>query len=260
MLRIFDLEGAPFCEFGSRCTDTECRLVYRRRLPPPDTDQEEDPGIVTGLPTAVALHDGVGIVHSPRYIEGDSAKRLEGAFTEVWAAGASAAVLVVRCQGGNTQVGAALLGVVRRQPHPVVAFVEAAHSGGFLLAVAPDRVVVAPDGELGGLGAMARVCDRRRIVTAFEPFEKLASLENHPPVVGEIPDLAGLEESVWNTRSWMIAYVWNRRKLPLDVAWDLSSRKHWHIPAEQALDLGLADRLGTLPDALAEARRLAANR
>ncbi|MBL6453727.1 S49 family peptidase [Belnapia sp. T6] len=174
---------------------------------------------------------------------------------------AAAVFLVINSPGGSPVQSSLIAGHIRRLAEekrlPVIACVEdAAASGGYWIACAADEIVADPASILGSIGvvsagfgfegAIARLGIERRMHTAgteksfLDPFGP-----ERPEDVARLEAL--LEQLHGEFRAWILARRQQRLKAPPE---QLFTGRFW--PGRQAVELGLADRLG---DALGEARR-----
>ena len=172
--------------------------------------------------------------------------------------GAVAVALAINSPGGAPVQSNLIFRRVRQLAEekklPVYAYVEdVAASGGYMLACAGDEIIVDPASIVGSIGvisasfgfdkAIERLGVERRVHTAgarkstLDPFM--------PEVPADVEHLMALQKEIHDS---FVALVRGRRGDRLKESDDLYSGLFW--VGRTAIDLGLADRVGTLHEDL----------
>jgi len=183
---------------------------------------------------------------------------LERAFT---ADGAQAVALAINSPGGSpTQsqlIGARIRQLAREHELPVIAFCEdVAASGGYWLACAADEIVATPTSLLGSVGVVSsgfgleglisKLGVERRLHTAGTNKARLDPFS--PEKDDDVQWLLGMQSDIHEEFG---AWVRERRGDKLRGTDDeLFTGEVWI--GRKAVELGLADRLGTMREVLAE--------
>ena len=183
---------------------------------------------------------------------------LERAFT---ADGAQAVALAINSPGGSpTQsqlIGARIRQLAREHELPVIAFCEdVAASGGYWLACAADEIVATPTSLLGSVGVVSsgfgleglisKLGVERRLHTAGTNKARLDPFS--PEKDDDVQWLLGMQSDIHEEFG---AWVRERRGDKLGGTDDeLFTGEVWI--GRKAVELGLADRLGTMREVLAE--------
>lgn len=165
-----------------------------------------------------------------------------------------AVALSINSPGGaatqSALVGDRIRGLAADKNVPVLAFCEdVAASGGYWLACAADEIFAHPTSILGSIGVVSRsfgmseLLDRigveRRLYTAGEHKARL-----DPFLPAREEDVAWLADMQSQLHSEFVAWVRERRGHKLDDSTELFDGEVWI--GQKAVDLGLADGLGTL--------------
>jgi protease-4 len=142
----------------------------------------------------------------------------------------------------------------------VASLSDIAASGGFYIAVAADRIVAAPGtltgsiGVVGGKvaigGALEKVGVHTEVVSKGKNAGWLSMTEKFTE--GEREAFLGTMKDVYRLFTSKVAAG---RKLDADKVESLAAGRVY--TGRQALEVGLVDSLGTLDDAIAEAKKLA---
>ncbi len=183
---------------------------------------------------------------------------LERAFT---ADGAQAVALAINSPGGSpTQsqlIGARIRQLAQEHELPVIAFCEdVAASGGYWLACAADEIVATPTSLLGSVGVVSsgfgleglisKLGVERRLHTAGTNKARLDPFS--PEKDDDVQWLLGMQSDIHEEFG---AWVRERRGDKLGGTDDeLFTGEVWI--GRKAVELGLADRLGTMREVLAE--------
>jgi signal peptide peptidase SppA len=183
---------------------------------------------------------------------------LERAFT---ADGAQAVALAINSPGGSpTQsqlIGARIRQLAQEHELPVIAFCEdVAASGGYWLACAADEIVATPTSLLGSVGVVSsgfgleglisKLGVERRLHTAGTNKARLDPFS--PEKDDDVQWLLGMQSDIHEEFG---AWVRERRGDKLRGTDDeLFTGEVWI--GRKAVELGLADRLGTMREVLAE--------
>jgi protease-4 len=173
----------------------------------------------------------------------------------------AAIVLRIDSPGGSALASDLIWREAKRAKKPVVASLsDIAASGGYYIAVAADRIVVAPGtltgsiGVVGGKVAVGGALDRLGVHTDVVSKGRNAGWLSMTEkfTAGEREAFLGTMEDVYRLFTGKVAAG---RKLELAKVEALAEGRVY--TGRQAVEAGLADRLGTLTDAIDEARQLA---
>lgn len=173
----------------------------------------------------------------------------------------AAIVLRIDSPGGSALASDLIWREAKRTKKPVVASLsDIAASGGYYIAVAADRIVAAPGtltgsiGVVGGKvavsGALDRVGVHTDVVSKGRNAGWLSPMAPFTPSEREV--FLGTMKEVYRLFTSKVAAG---RKLEVPVVEELAGGRVF--TGRQALENGLVDRLGTLEDAIAEAKTLA---
>ncbi len=173
----------------------------------------------------------------------------------------AAIVLRIDSPGGSALASDLIWREAERTKKPVVASLsDVAASGGYYIAVAADRIVAAPGtltgsiGVVGGKiavgGALQKVGVHTDVVSIGKNAGWLSMTE--PFSDGEREAFLGTMKDVYRLFTGKVAAG---RKLDLATVESLAEGRVY--TGRQALEAGLVDRLGTLDDAIDEAKKLA---
>lgn len=173
--------------------------------------------------------------------------------------GAKAVALAINSPGGSPVQSHLIFRRIRQlaaeKKLPVIAYVEdIAASGGYMLACSADEIVADRSSILGSIGvvsatfgldkAIARLGIDRRVYTAGT---RKVTLDPFQPENGE--DIEHLKTLQRDIHAFFIELVKERRGARLAEGEDLFSGLYW--TGERSVALGLADRIGTAHDDLA---------
>jgi signal peptide peptidase SppA len=203
-----------------------------------------------------AIGVGVGPLRS-----GMSLASVEGALTKAFSYKAAPAVaLLINSPGGAAVQAHLIFKRIRaladeKQKAVVVAVEDAAASGGYMIALAGDQIVVDPSSIVGSIGVVSggfgfpRLLDRigveRRLHTSGRSKAMLDPFL--PEKEEDIARLRALQEEV---HTMFIDMVRSRRGAALADDPDLFSGAFWS--GSRAVSLGLADRVGDLRSVMRE--------
>ncbi|MHC1636485.1 MAG: signal peptide peptidase SppA [Candidatus Methanospirareceae archaeon] len=171
-----------------------------------------------------------------------------------------AIVLSINSPGGEAGASWEIYRDVERVEKPVVAFIgNTGASGAYLVAIAADKIVATPLSVVGSIGASVEF-----------PFDVPANLSKEPEKIsslgsGEFKDIFAdyrlnesekryLEERLASVVDVFLRYVAENRNMSMEEVKKLA-HGGW-FTGEEALHLGLIDKLGNLEDALEEAASL----
>ncbi len=191
-----------------------------------------------------------------------NADSVEGALERAFTAdGAQAVALAINSPGGSpTQsqlIGARIRQLAQEHELPVIAFCEdVAASGGYWLACAADEIVATPTSLLGSVGVVSsgfgleglisKLGVERRLHTAGTNKARLDPFS--PEKDDDVQWLLGMQSDIHEEFG---AWVRERRGDKLRGTDDeLFTGEVWI--GRKAVELGLADRLGTMREVLAE--------
>jgi protease-4 len=233
-------------------------------LPPP-------PGPEGGPAVAVLHVDGViAPGRSRRAPRSASSARVAGAASLAQAARAladddsvGAVVLAVSSPGGSALASDLLHRELARLDarKPLVAWLgPVAASGGYYVACAARRVVASPVGLTGSIGVFSARLDASRLLEAQGVGVSSVSRGRFALSGSPLRSLGDDERTLFETQAAetyerFLARVASGRKLPRERAHELAQGRVY--TGADARDRGLADSLGDLEQAAAEARRLA---
>jgi len=173
----------------------------------------------------------------------------------------AAIVLRIDSPGGSALASDLIWREAKRAKKPVVASLsDIAASGGYYIAVAADRIVAAPGtltgsiGVVGGKVAIGDALDKLGVHTDVVSKGKNAGWLSMTEkfTAGEREAFLGTMKDVYRLFTGKVAAG---RKLELAKVESLAEGRVY--TGRQAVEAGLADRLGTLEDAIDEARQLA---
>lgn len=173
----------------------------------------------------------------------------------------AAIVLRIDSPGGSALASDLMWREIERAKKPVVASLsDIAASGGYYIAVAADRIVAAPGtltgsiGVVGGKvaigGALEKVGVHTDVVSKGKNAGWLSMTEKFTD--GEREAFLGTMKDVYRLFTSKVAAG---RKLDAEKVEKLAAGRVY--TGRQALEVGLVDSLGTLEDAIAEAKKLA---
>lgn len=175
-----------------------------------------------------------------------------------------AVVLHINSPGGSVAASETLANIIegfrRRSGKPVVASMgEVAASGGYYAAIAADRIVAQPSTITGSVGVivptlnvsdgLARIGIRSRSITSGPNKDIANPLE--PAVDAHYAILQGIVDEFYSDFRARVIAARPGLENP-DAVLDGSV-----FTGRRALELGLVDSLGGIPEAFAEAKRLA---
>jgi protease-4 len=173
----------------------------------------------------------------------------------------AAIVLRIDSPGGSALASDLMWREIKRAKKPVVASLsDIAASGGYYIAVAADRIVAAPGtltgsiGVVGGKvaigGALEKVGVNTEVVSKGKNAGWLSMTEKFTDAEREA--FLGTMKDVYRLFTTKVA---SGRKLDAEKVESLAAGRVY--TGRQALEVGLVDSLGTLDDAIAEAKKLA---
>jgi protease IV len=173
----------------------------------------------------------------------------------------AAIILRIDSPGGSALASDLIWREAKRTKKPVVASLsDVAASGGYYIAVAADRIVAAPGtltgsiGVVGGKiavgGALEKAGVHTDVVSKGKNAGWLSMTETF--TAGEREVFLGTMKDVYRLFTGKVAAG---RKLDLATVQSLAEGRVY--TGRQALEAGLVDRLGTLDDAIDEAKKLA---
>jgi signal peptide peptidase SppA len=199
----------------------------------------------------VRINGAIGMPAAFR--RGVSMESLAGPLERAFGIRAAPAVALVINSPGGTPVQAHLIykrirALAVEKQKTVLAFVEdVAASGGYMIALAADEIIVDPSSIVGSIGVVsagfgfqeliAKVGVERRVHTAGQ---KKVMLDPFAPERPE--DVAHLENLQREIHALFIAMVKERRGARLKEDPDMFSGAFWS--GTRGVELGLADRLG----------------
>jgi capsid assembly protease len=162
--------------------------------------------------------------------------------------------LEIDSPGGQAAGSFALGEKLRTVDKPKVAHVnEMALSGGYLLAAAADKIVMAPTGRVGSIGVIALHQDRSKAnakagihYTAIYAGAKKADGSPHAPLTDSAKQ--AMQENVNSLYEHFVSYVAQMRGI--DQA-DVRAQEAGIFSGQMALDNGLADEIKGFNEALA---------
>ncbi len=198
-----------------------------------------------------------GAIGAPvRFRQGVSMESLAGPLERAFGVRAAPAVALVINSPGGTPVQAHLIykrirALADEKQKSVLAFVEdVAASGGYMIALAADEIIVDPSSIVGSIGVVSagfgfqdlidRIGVERRVHTAGE---KKVMLDPFAPERPE--DVARLENLQREIHALFIAMVKERRGARLKDDPDLFTGAFW--TGARGVELGLVDRIGDAP-------------
>jgi len=127
-------------------------------------------------------------------------------------------------------------------------------SGGYAIACASSRIIIAPSGEAGSIGVVAVHCERSQLNEAmgltYTVFRAGARKADGNPFEALAPEFATkLQASMDRNRDKFAKLVARGRKLPVKAI--MATEGQWY-DAEEALAMKLVDSIGVYEDAFAE--------
>jgi protease-4 len=173
----------------------------------------------------------------------------------------AAIVLRIDSPGGSALASDLIWREAKRAKKPVVASLsDIAASGGYYIAVAADRIVAAPGtltGSIGVVGGKVAVGDALERLGVHTDVVSKGRNAGWLSMTGKFTDgereaFLGTMKDVYQLFTGKVAAG---RKLELAMVEPLAEGRVY--TGRQAVEAGLADRLGTLDDAIDEARQLA---
>lgn len=148
-----------------------------------------------------------------------------------------------------------------RGQKPVVAQVNSrAFSGGYYVASGADEILVTPGGEVGSIGAYMAHEDWSRAMDEAGVTVTLVSAgegktDGNPARPLSEDALADMTATVERYYGMFVSAVSKGRKVPASTVRDKWKARIYG--AEQAVEMGMADSIGTLQDAIGKADKLA---
>lgn len=151
-----------------------------------------------------------------------------------------------------------------RGQKPVVAQVNSrAFSGGYYVASGADEIIVTPGGEVGSVGAYMAHEDWSRALDEAGVTVTLVSAgegktDGNPAQPLSEAAVADMRKAVERVYGMFVSAVSKGRKVPASTV-----REKWKARiygADEAVEMGMADSVGTLTDAITRAGKLARTR
>lgn len=171
-------------------------------------------------------------------------------FEAIGKSGAKAVLLEIDSPGGGVTASEELYGDIRKiaETRPVVAVVgSVAASGGYIAALATDRIIARQTSLTGSIGVLAQYPDLSGLMTNLGV--KVESVKSAP--LKAAPDMfkpttpaerAALESLIMDSFAWFKNLVSDRRGLSGAKLDQVSDGRAF--TGRQALDLGLIDQIG----------------
>jgi protease IV len=171
-------------------------------------------------------------------------------FEAIGKSGAKAVLIEIDSPGGGVTASEELYGDIRKlaETRPVVALVgSVAASGGYIAALATDRIIARQTSLTGSIGVLAQYPDLSGLMTNLGV--KVESVKSAP--LKAAPDMfkpttpqerAALESLIMDSFAWFKNLVSERRHLTGGRLDQVSDGRAF--TGRQALDLGLIDELG----------------
>jgi protease-4 len=171
-------------------------------------------------------------------------------FEAIGKSGAKAVLIEIDSPGGGVTASEELYGDIRKlaETRPVVAVVgSVAASGGYIAALATDRIIARQTSLTGSIGVLAQYPDLSGLLTNLGV--KVESVKSAP--LKAAPDMfkpttpqerAALESLIMDSFAWFKNLVSERRNLSGAKLDQVSDGRAF--TGRQALDLGLIDQLG----------------
>jgi protease-4 len=144
---------------------------------------------------------------------------------------------------------------------PVVAvMMDVAASGGYYIALAADTIVAHPTTVTGSIGVIMVSANAEGLMQKLGLATEAIKSGEHKDMGSPFRALTGDERAIFqavidNLQRQFVAKVVERRKIPSETAAKLADGRIY--TAEQALERHLVDRIGYMPDAIEDAKRLA---
>ena len=174
-------------------------------------------------------------------------------------------VLEIRSPGGAVAPSQALYREIRRlreeDDRPVIAWMgDVAASGGYYVALAADSIYALPGTLTGSIGVIMQFPNAEELFDKVGVEWAVVKSGEHKDIGSPLRDLSeadravleGIVEDVWGQ---FVDAVAENRPLPRDSVRALADGRVF--TGEQAVELGLADGIGTLDEAVELAGRLA---
>lgn len=171
-------------------------------------------------------------------------------FEAIGKSGAKAVLIEIDSPGGGVTASEELYGDIRKlaETRPVVAVVgSVAASGGYIAALATDRIIARQTSLTGSIGVLAQYPDLSGLMTNLGV--KVESVKSAP--LKAAPDMfkpttpqerAALESLIMDSFAWFKNLVSERRSLTGEKLDQVSDGRAF--TGRQALDLGLIDQIG----------------
>ncbi|BCJ92128.1 protease [Terrihabitans soli] len=171
-------------------------------------------------------------------------------FEAIGKSGAKAVLLEIDSPGGGVTASEELYGDIRKiaETRPVVAVVgSVAASGGYIAALATDRIIARKTSLTGSIGVLAQYPDLSGLMSNIGV--KVESVKSAP--LKAAPDMfkpttpqerAALESLIMDSFAWFKALVSERRNITGAKLDQVSDGRAF--TGRQALDLGLIDQIG----------------
>jgi protease-4 len=154
-----------------------------------------------------------------------------------------------------------LMAFRRRTNVPVVAaMMDLAASGGYYIALAADTIVAHPTTVTGSIGTVMVSFDAQGLMQKIGLGARTIKSAEHKDMGSPFRPLSDEERAIFQSvidqlNQQFVAKVAERRRLPADRARQLADGRIY--TADQALAMGLVDRIGYMSDAVAAARQAA---
>ncbi len=179
--------------------------------------------------------------------------------------GVAAFVLEIRSPGGTVGASQAIYRTVRRlreeEDRPVVAWIgDVGASGGYYVALAADSIYALPGSLTGSIGVIMEFPHAQELLRKVGVGVEVVKSGEHKDLGSPLrplspEDRAVLEELVGDVYGQFVDAVAQNRPLPRDSVVRLADGRVFS--GEQAVELGLVDRIGSLEEAIDAAGRMA---
>lgn len=179
--------------------------------------------------------------------------------------GVRAFVIEIRSPGGAVGPSQALYREIRRlreeDDRPVVAWMgEVGASGGYYVALAADSIFALPGTITGSIGVLMQFPVARELMENVGIRWEVVKSGEHKDIGSPLRELGEADREILDD---LVLDVWNQfvdavvadRPLPRDSVVALADGRIF--TGERAVELGLADRIGTLEEAIDAAGRMA---
>lgn len=223
------------------------------------------------LPTAPGLGDAVAVIRldgsisstpqSNFSVQGITPRRVNDLLEQAAADSTVKAVVVrVNSPGGGVVASDEIYHALLSFEKPVVISMgEIAASGGYYISCAGDHVIAHPDTLTGSIGVITQFLNAEELMDKIGVEAMIITSGPHKDIGSPFREMTEEEKEWWSgivdaVYQDFVDVVAQARDLPIEEVRELADGRVY--TGQQALELGLADEVGTRDDAIAKAAEL----